>query len=222
MSLDDIPTEDDIRLYVRAELANRKGMGETEVEQLARKSDGLFEWARLACQFIKTSSPGRTVRERFDEVMRQGSEKGKLLDAMYHGILDSSFGQDQLVLTRFYSVMQQVLSTFEPLPMHALNAMRAMFLDQAEHYEVEVILGFMGPLLGGVTDASKPIRPLHASFYDFLTDASRSRNYFIGGQTMDVNLASASLCILHILDETSTKDQIYYWTGNASEGSTGK
>ncbi|KAG6332061.1 hypothetical protein ID866_7028 [Astraeus odoratus] len=197
MSLDDVPTEDDIRLYVTTALASKHEIGGTEVEQLARKSDGLFEWARLSCEYIKTSTAGKTVKERFDDVMSHESKEGNLLDGMYNAILETAIGRKPLVLGRFRSVMKQVLSTLEPLPMYTLDTMRAMFPHKVDHYEVKVILGFMGTLLSGVTDTSKAIRPLHASFYDFLTDVSRSGDYFVGDQTMDANIASASLSILH-------------------------
>ncbi|KAG6332422.1 hypothetical protein ID866_6668 [Astraeus odoratus] len=196
MTLDGVPTEDDIHLYITTELANENEIGETEVRQLARKSDGLFEWARLACEYIKTSTAGQTVKERFDDVMSHGSEEGNLLDAMYNAILDSAIGKKPRTLKRFRSVMHQVLSIFEPLPMDTLDVMRTRFPHKTDHYRVKVILEFMGALLSGVTDTSMPIRPLHTSFYDFLANPLRSGDYCVVVQTMDAKLASASLSIL--------------------------
>ncbi|KAG6333868.1 hypothetical protein ID866_5223 [Astraeus odoratus] len=194
--LDDVPAEEDIRRYITTALDKQRDIGKPETEQLARRSDGHFEWARLACEFIKTSVAGQTAKERFDEVMSHRSEERNLLDAIYDALLGSLIGRKPLTLTRFRSVMQQVLSALEPLPMVALDAMRTVFPHKVDHYKVNIILGFMSPLLSGVPDKSKPIRLLHGSFYDFLTDASRSREYFVGDQTMDANLASASLSIL--------------------------
>ncbi|KIN99085.1 hypothetical protein M404DRAFT_155993, partial [Pisolithus tinctorius Marx 270] len=53
----------------------------------------------------------------------------------------------------------------------------------------------MAPVLGGIADGSSPVRPLHASFYDFLTDHSRSGVYFIDTSESS-NLAYASLQVL--------------------------
>ncbi|KAG6330329.1 hypothetical protein ID866_8760 [Astraeus odoratus] len=150
MSLDDVSAENDIHLYVAAELVNQNGIGGAEVEQLARKSDGLFEWARLACEYIKANAAGKTVRERFDEAMSHESEEGNLLDGMYNAILDSAIGKKPLVLKRFRSVMQQVVSTLKPLQIRTLDAMRTMFPHKIDHYEVKVILGYMGTLLTGM------------------------------------------------------------------------
>ncbi|KAG6328235.1 hypothetical protein ID866_10854, partial [Astraeus odoratus] len=170
MSLDDVPIMNDIRLYIATELAIEHNIDDAEIERLAGKSDGLFEWARLACGYIKASVAGQTVKERFDEVMSRESEEGKLLDGMCKAILDSVIGKKAIVLKRFHSVMQQILSTLEPVPMHTLDAMRGMFPDGVDHYKVKINLEFM--------------------------DVSRSGDYFAGGQTMDGNLASASLSIL--------------------------
>ncbi|KIK24686.1 hypothetical protein PISMIDRAFT_98066 [Pisolithus microcarpus 441] len=51
----------------------------------------------------------------------------------------------------------------------------------------------MAPLLSGISDRGSVVRPLHASFYDFLTDHTRSGVYFIGGPSMHRLLAFASL-----------------------------
>ncbi|KAG6329828.1 hypothetical protein ID866_9261 [Astraeus odoratus] len=197
-SLDDIPTNRDIHLYVSKKLGPVRGIGDAEIKQIVDKSDGLFEWARLACEFIQPSMAGETPREQFDDLMNRGSENGRLLDSMYHAILESAIRKRPIALERFRSVMQQIVSALEPLTVQALNAMHSMFPDKKDHYEVDVILRFMGSLLSGVTNqpASGLVRPLHATFYDFLTDASRSGVYFIGGADVHSSLACASLCIL--------------------------
>ncbi|KAG6330197.1 hypothetical protein ID866_8892 [Astraeus odoratus] len=194
-SLDDVPIGHDIHLYVSKKLAPVRGMGDTEIKWIVEKSDGLFEWARLACEFVKPRMVGETARERFDHLMSRGSENERLLDGMYHTILESAIGKRPTALERFRSVMQQVLSLLEPLTMDALNAMRSVFPDEQDRYEVNIILGFMGSLLSGVTDQSTTVlvRPLHSSFYDFLTDVSRSGAYFAGGVNMHSNLTCASL-----------------------------
>ncbi|KAG6327502.1 hypothetical protein ID866_11586 [Astraeus odoratus] len=141
---------------------------------------------------------GETPKERFDDLMKRGSESGRLLDSMYHAILESVIGKRPIALERFCSAMQQVLSVLEPLSMQTLNTMRSGFPDKKDRYKVEIIFGFLGSLLSGVVNQSTPglVRPLHASFYDFLTDPSRSGDYFVGGGNMHGNLACASLHIL--------------------------
>ncbi|KAG6331632.1 hypothetical protein ID866_7457 [Astraeus odoratus] len=191
MTLDDIPTMNEIELYVVTELTIEHEIDEPEVEQLTQKCEGLFEWACLACRYIKTSVAGQMGKEWFDEVMSHESKEGNLLDGMYKAILEIAIGKKSIALKWFHSVMQQILSTFKLVPMHTLDAMQGVFPNKVDHYKVMVILQFMGTLLSGVIDGTKPICPLHASFYDFLTDASQSGDYFVGGESMDGNLASA-------------------------------
>ncbi|KIK21039.1 hypothetical protein PISMIDRAFT_681748 [Pisolithus microcarpus 441] len=201
-SLDDVPlasVKHDIHLFVSNELCHRHlndVIGPKEIDQITQKSDGLFEWARLACDFIKRKRAGRTLRERFDDVIVLRSGQGRtLLDKTYATILESAVPPtDPLSLTRFRSVMRQILITLTPLPMSTLQIMRNHFPNEEDHYDVFVILEFMAPVLAGIGDSS-PVRPLHASFYDFLTDQSRSRDYFID-TSEPYDMAFASLQIL--------------------------
>ncbi|KIN93504.1 hypothetical protein M404DRAFT_1008886, partial [Pisolithus tinctorius Marx 270] len=201
-SLDDVRlelVERDIKLYVSKELDRFPGIGATEVQNVVNKSDGLFEWARLACEFIKPGKAGETSKERYDNLMALESKEGRtLLDTTYLEILKWGIPESGRGLERYHSVMRQVMMTLEPLPMAALNLMREKFPNKPEHYDIFVILEFMSPVLGGVVDRVSAVRPLHASFYDFLTDRSRSGIYFIDTSNTQHtrDLAFASLQIL--------------------------
>ncbi|KAG1786056.1 uncharacterized protein HD556DRAFT_1450036 [Suillus plorans] len=54
----------------------------------------------------------------------------------------------------------------------------------------------MGSLLSGTTNSCTPIRPLHASFHNFLTDKSSSRDFFIEVSNVQHDLALASLRVM--------------------------
>ncbi|KIK24638.1 hypothetical protein PISMIDRAFT_397348, partial [Pisolithus microcarpus 441] len=196
-SLDDISAqlaERDIQLYVSAELRLHPEIGAAEVQSISQKSDGLFEWARLACRFIKPNRPGRTIMERYNEVMSpQSGDGGSLLDVIYRTILEDIVPQDEITLPRFRSVMQQIMSTSVPLQLDALDEMRSHFPPEEDRFEIWIILEFMAPLLSGITDRGSVVRPLHASFYDFLTDEKRSGMYFVGGSSIHGLLAFSSL-----------------------------
>ncbi|KIK23191.1 hypothetical protein PISMIDRAFT_649690 [Pisolithus microcarpus 441] len=199
--LDDVSTEStehDILLYVSEKLGHLPDIGDTEVRKISQKADSLFEWARLACDYIKpNTASGATVKERYDEVVSLQSEGGRsLLDVTYMAILETAVPKSGKGLERYCSVMHQVLITFEPLPMAALNGMRKCLPNKHDHYDVFVILEFMSPVLGGILDYTSPVRPLHASFYDFLTDHSRSGIYFID-TSCPGDLAVSTLQILH-------------------------
>ncbi|KAG6332621.1 hypothetical protein ID866_6466 [Astraeus odoratus] len=152
ISLDDVPTSRDIHLYVSQKLATIEEIGDVEIMQIVEKSDGLFEWARLACEFIQPTTAGETAIERFEDLMKHGPENGRMLDSVYHAILESAIGKRSIALERFRSVMQQILCMLEPVPMEALNAMRSVFPAKGDRYKVEIILRYMGSLLSGVTN----------------------------------------------------------------------
>ncbi|KIO00597.1 hypothetical protein M404DRAFT_754685, partial [Pisolithus tinctorius Marx 270] len=188
-------SERDIRLYIMKRMGHLRGIGSAEVHGISQKAEGLFEWARPACEFVNPSGvKNGPVKERFDNVMHLRSGGG-LLDAMYRAILEDSIPKDETTLTQFRSVMQQIMSALEPLHMDVLNKMRCHFPGRKDHYVIIAVLERMAPVLSGITDRSSPVRPLHASFYDFLMDHSRSGIYFI--DTSDATgLAFATLQIL--------------------------
>ena len=200
-SIDDIvaaSTYRDISLYISDELRDlSKDFREEQIATLARKSDGLFEWARLACEFIKSQRTGLTPMERYNDLISRGPGEGEaLVDGMYRVILRDVVEPIPEVLAQFRSVMHQVLCTMEPLPMDSLTAMRRNFRRDSDRYDVGVILRSMTPLLSGITDPSRPIQPLHSTFLEFLTDASRSEEFFVDIMDTHVELAYSSLCIL--------------------------
>ena len=200
VSLDDVPvafTERDIRLFISVQLKDLEDIGEREVSQIAQKADGLFEWARLACEYIRQDTTGEWVKEHFSNATVRVSREGEsLLDSMYHTILESVVSKRPTALVRFRSVMRQVLYTLEPLPVDGLDAMRRHFSHKDTIFNVVIVLRFLGPLLSGVTDCTVPVRPLHASFSDFLTDQSRSGDYFVAESDIQMDMAVASLCVL--------------------------
>ncbi|KIK17889.1 hypothetical protein PISMIDRAFT_211314, partial [Pisolithus microcarpus 441] len=198
-SLDDVPwvlVERDIKLFVSKGLEGLPGIGMDEVQNIVNKSDGLFEWARVACEFIKPNRAGATPKENYDNLMALEAEEGRtLLDTTYFTILEIGIPRTGIRFKRYRSVMCQVVMTLEPLPMAALNCIREIFPNKQDHYDMNLILEFMSPVLGGVVDRSSPVRPLHASFYDFLVDPLRSGDYSI--DTSDTkDLAFATLWIL--------------------------
>ena len=199
-SLDDIDTDSticDIHLYVSTRL---RSLGDTFSDQdfrnLAAKSDGVFEWARLACDFVSPRSGGMP-KEAFDEIMSHTPGSGRiLLDELYTTFLKDLIRGSDARRVVFCSVMRQILWLKEPLPIIALNSLRVKFPRKDDHYPVNCVLDSMAPLLAGVTNESTPVRPLHASFYDFLLHEERSREFCIKQCDVHYDLAVASLSVM--------------------------
>ena len=199
-SLDDIDTEStigDIHLYVSDRLKNLGGaFSDGNLQQLAAKSDGVFEWARLACDFV--SNRIRVIAmKRLEEILSQAPGDGRtLLDEMYTTFLKEFTQGPSDVLDMFRSVMRQILWSKEPLSISALDFIRNRFPQQEDHYPVGDVLNSMASLLSGTSEVSTPIRPLHASFYDFLLDEKRSGVFFIGKGNVYHDLTLALLSIM--------------------------
>jgi hypothetical protein len=207
LSMDDIPpevVEGDIRAFVREELKKLSEFQDSHVATLAANADGLFEWARLACAYIKQPYFGSSSMDRFHQLVNRDAEQRRinLLYEMYRVILTILMQKDEnryynKAVAVFRSVMGQILATNEPLSLDSLNAMRRHFPDHSDRYEVDIVIKRMGSLLSGTTDSSTPIRPLHASFQEFLTDQSSSGDFFIDRtKAQQYDLAFASLRVM--------------------------
>ncbi|KAF8157858.1 hypothetical protein B0H34DRAFT_768765, partial [Crassisporium funariophilum] len=211
MSMDDISftsTKRDISCYALSEfrLSNMERIGFQEIKhvasELASASGGLFEWARLACAYVKDDVAGSTVEERWKAITTYNKQdRVQLLDGFYElalkGIFPTTLHNRPKCLERFRSVMGQILGTADLLPLCTLRSMRDHYMDQSiPSIYMDVIIKPMGALLSGTTDPSSTIRPLHASFSDFLQDKSRSGEFFIDLSRVHDDLACASLGVM--------------------------
>ena len=189
-------TMHDIHLYVSTRLKSlRDTFSNEKFQQLAAKSGGVFEWAHLACDFMSPRI-GVILKNHFHEIMSHAPGDGRtLLDEMYITFLkDLLRGSDDRRV--FCSVMRQILWLEEPLPISALDYMRDRFPREDDCYPVGFILNSMASLLAGANEVSTPVRPLHASFYDFLLEEKRSKEFFVQQSDAHRDLAVASLSVM--------------------------
>jgi len=206
-SMDSIPSEStkrDILHYVSEELSkvDFEIPSQEVFASLAGSSGRIFEWARLACAYIRGDNDagvGLEPHERFNNIITHcKTDYVPLLDGMYKFTLETMFpGGRGPGLERFKSVMAQILGTKEPLPLGPLQSTRSHFpVKEVAEIHIHTIIAPMAALLSGATDPSVPIRPLHASFADFLTDRDRSHEFFIDVHPIHGDLAFASLCVM--------------------------
>ena len=198
MSLDDIDTEltiRDIHLYVSYRLKGlRNTFSDANIQQISAKSGGVFEWARLACDFIVHPTVVG-AKKRFDKIMSDAPGEGRtFLDAMYIDTLKEFTKGSHDVLRKFRSIMRQVLWSKEPLSVVALNFVRERFPREDNRYPVGDILNSLASLLS--CGETSPVRPLHTSFYHFLLDEKRSGEFFIDQGDVHHSLAVASISVM--------------------------
>ncbi|GJJ08975.1 hypothetical protein Clacol_003196 [Clathrus columnatus] len=186
-SMDNIPdleTKRDILTYFKTNLAD--SFGDSQLRRLVELSQGVFQWAYLALQFLNGlgNTAGSTITERYDDLInvQQIASINDNLDTMYTQILSSLFNTKQpRVMTRFRSVIGSILAASEPLSLNNLVALRRgnVSLSQREN-DIKSVIQYMGSILSGIDDPSSTIRSLHLSFREYLLDKDRSHDFFIG------------------------------------------
>ena len=186
-------TEQDIGLYIQSML--REDVFKAHGSKLVQASEGLFQWAAVACGFINSpASLGLSYNECVQRLLgpSRGLSGSGPLDNLYEEVLQGYFNSDEAQVL-FRSIMGQLFAAIEPLSIGSLIALRqhAPFVHPDDSNLVLRILRYLGSLLSNVTslDQRRPILPLHTSFRDFLT--SRTSKVFY------VDLADAHHQLTH-------------------------
>ncbi|KAJ5609902.1 hypothetical protein N7528_009168 [Penicillium herquei] len=158
--------------------------GETAIENLTLKSDGLFIYAATACRFLNESGRNRRMLQHrmdiiFDDKLVAKSPGGGL-NTMYRKILISSFGANLIeeetidLHQRFQQVVGSIIMLFEPLsPIDLGNILGCSRED------VDDTLDGLSSVLSKDEDDQKPISLLHLSFRDFLLDQTCDEQFRI-------------------------------------------
>jgi WD40 repeat protein len=191
-TIDPRSTNDDISLFVQSRLSKVKRLDQslcTEwCHQLVKKAEGLFQWASTACLFIATALDPHKRLDAILSLAPQSDQQG-FLDVLYHTILkDLLKMESDTSINCFKQALGMALSVMEPLPLPSLEE-----LSQNIDGPSMKILYPLGSLLSGVTGDLTPVRPLHTSFRDFLTNKERGKEFFISTSTQHKSLALASL-----------------------------
>ena len=190
-------THDDILLFLRKMLFSN-GL-EKESEALARRAEGLFQWAAVACGYILERKPVRSRKERIQHLLNTAADGQDPLTELYIGVLREYF-PDEEAQSLFCSVVGQLLAAYEPLSVRSLTTLQQHASDDNEddpHLVVET-LRYLGSLLSNVTssDDTLPIVPLHTSFRDFVTNKKESGVFYINLHVAHCQLAHSCLGLM--------------------------
>ena len=198
--------EDDIRTYMRTKLTTTR-IGEGDLQKLAEKAEGLFQWAHVASDYIANPPPGLDSKYCLQNILSssQPNEAADRLDILYSTVLEARFDMNHSEIRKnFQSVMAHVLGTFEPLSITSLNTMRQHAAGggpKPNDIDVSNVVKYMGSLLSNVTPSysTRPISPLHTSFRDFLTNKKRSGKFHVDIDNAQDQLAYATLQTMRAL-----------------------
>lgn len=192
--IDKNSTNTDILLFIRNQMSgvilDAKWPKDRWCDELLKASGGLFQWASTACSAIHNGRGGLNPTERLTRFI--SAPPG--LDALYSEVLKQAFdAADDIVMSRFRSVMGRVLAAKEPLSILALSALRS---GEEPADATKLVLQDLGSLLSGVNQADAPVLALHASFFDFLTDRERSKFYYVDPLPHNRSLTLSSLRVM--------------------------
>ncbi|KAF7971296.1 hypothetical protein HWV62_21452 [Athelia sp. TMB] len=159
---------------------------------LVKRSGHVFQWAATTCRAIREADEQGV--HHATKLIAEILEGGESLDDLYRLILDRKFPErDSQALLRFKRVMGRILAAKEPL---SKSNFMDLWCETNAKKDFEIVLAPLDSLLNGVCDDSV-VTARHASFFDFLTDESRSLAYFIEPTEYNQHFASPCLRILN-------------------------
>ncbi|KAF7972073.1 hypothetical protein HWV62_19147 [Athelia sp. TMB] len=171
-----VENKGDIDMYVDTQLRDEAilhKMGltspdETVIRNLKHLAEGLFIWIVTVCNFLHTAHrPKEKLQALLSKSSQRGSEPEKKMDELYAAILTECGDWEDADFVKDYElVMGTIMALKRPLSLAALRALHDGSLD----LETEQLLQRFGSVLTGFHDAHQPIRILHLSFHEFVTD----------------------------------------------------
>ncbi|KAF7968468.1 hypothetical protein HWV62_30521 [Athelia sp. TMB] len=166
----------DIDMYVDTQLRDEvilHKMGLTSpdeaiIRDLKRLAEGLFIWIVTICNFLRTAHrPKDKLQALLSKSSQQGTHPEKKMDQLYAAILAECGDWEDADFVKDYDlVIGTIMALKQPLSLAALRALHDGSLDLG----AEQLLQRFGSVLTGFRDAHQPIRILHLSFHEFVTD----------------------------------------------------
>jgi hypothetical protein len=165
--------------------------GDSAIFALNKLAAGLFIWASTACRFINGYDPRRNLNVILFGGM--STEAQSALDALYRTALESAvkdIWDDEYFRADFRSIMGAILVARNPISDKTID--RLLSLETPSRY----IISRLGCVLHW--SETGPVRILHPSFADFLSDRHRCGSYLWHIDTALHNRLLAIHCISHL------------------------
>jgi hypothetical protein len=153
----------DVQLYIETRLQNIPVNDRRRLYSVIRHAEGLFIWARIACDLlIKTTDVDGLLETLGQEVS---------LDYLYRIALEQSMPKDKASWQAILTVLQMILAAKRPLSIAELEKLTP------NSKVVEPVVTVLGSFL--LYDGrNEPIRLLHATFREYVTDRSKRSPLF--------------------------------------------
>ncbi|KAG8738342.1 hypothetical protein FRC12_016798 [Ceratobasidium sp. 428] len=192
---------DDITSYLRYRMSsiaspvrgNQLWPSESDVRQLAVRSNNLFIWARTVCDLIEQSFDPVSTLERVLSG-EQSTDAKRALDNVYSTALSESLGNamDGVATVRLCVGAIVLTGALNPLSDAALAALLRKRINSCS---LSRVIDRLGSVL--YRDDDGLVRVLHHSFSDYMTDSGCPEHYRIdlGIQNAEMTIACLELMI---------------------------
>ena len=210
LDLRDIPrqtVEHDIAVFLRNQLGRisqehkiQDWPSGDDIQSLVQRANGLFIYAATVCGFVedKNWSP----QERLSEILQGGSSEAGgtvQLDEMYSEVLRSALTKVRQeretvkLCDRFKQVVGSIVTLSDTLSVSALAK-----LLNIPAKNVELTLGTLHSVLNVPNNPEMPIRLLHPSFHDFLSNEARceDKRFFVKKASVHGKLLTSCLEVM--------------------------
>jgi hypothetical protein len=154
---------EDVKLYIETRLQAVPVDDRQRLYSVICRAEGLFIWARIACDLLVNTSDVDGLLEILGQEVS--------LDYLYKIALEQSIPRDKASWQATGTVLQMVLAAWEPLSISELEKLAP------KSKVVEPVVTLLGSFLL-YDDRNGPIRLLHATFREYLTDRSKNSPLF--------------------------------------------
>ncbi|KAG8794017.1 hypothetical protein FRC12_000806 [Ceratobasidium sp. 428] len=193
---------DDIYVLVQRRMAtiaasrSQPEWSDDKVRSLAARASGLFIWAETACKFIEA---GLNVDARLDQILqlRQPTTGAPRLfaglDELYSTAIRSGIkdeGEDNKATVRLCVGAIVTTSSRAPLSISDLGRLLSKHLDTST---LRTVVKALSSVLYENGGAGGPVRVYHPSFEDYITDRTRSGDFYVDQRHYNGLLAECSL-----------------------------
>ena len=150
--------------------------GDDKISSLANLAGGLFIWASSACLYIESGfDPNRRLSELLDK-QREDISSGPfaMLDSLYTTALQSAgLWNDPSFRSNCCSILGVILCAQDPLPCSVIDALLALPQDSSSWKSLSRLRSVL------LVSETEPIRILHSSFRDYLSERCRDQPWSI-------------------------------------------
>ena len=201
LDIDSVTNKADVLEYIRhrlEEIRMKNGRlgddwpGEDRISSLATRAGGLFIWASTACLYIESYAPNRRLSELVNKQPEvNSSEPFAQLDSLYEtGLRSAGLWHDTLFRSDCCNILGTILCARVPLSCSVIDAILELPQDTSSWESVS--------RLGCVLHVSEtePIRILHPSFHDYLSERCRSNPWSIDLEHHNKELALRCIKLL--------------------------